>query len=125
MKIIHNITVMGRKTYFSFTNQLKGKINYVLTKTPEIYKQLENDKLFFVTENELFDLTKKHPNKIVYIIGGEEIFKKYIPLCDKVWVTQLKEDYKCDTFLNYDYPSNLKTYYDNKDYTIYLYNKIL
>jgi dihydrofolate reductase len=123
-KTIHNIVVMGRKTFFSLKQQLSNRINIVLTKTPEIYKHLENDELFFVTDNELFDVTNKYPNKNIFIIGGKEIYEKYIPLCSKVWITQLKKNYDCDIIFDYCYPNRLTNFEDNDEFTIYVYNNI-
>ena len=29
----------------------------------------------------------------IFIIGGNQIYEKYIPLCHTVWLTQIKENY--------------------------------
>ena len=36
----------------------------------------------------------------LFCIGGKQIYNQFIPLCKKVWVTQLKKDYCCDLFMN-------------------------
>ena len=28
------------------------------------------------------------------------IYEQFIPLCEKVWVTQIKKDYSCDLFMD-------------------------
>jgi len=32
----------------------------------------------------------------IFYIGGEQIYKTFIPLCDAVWVTKIKKNYDCD-----------------------------
>jgi dihydrofolate reductase len=33
------------------------------------------------------------------VIGGANIYRQALPLCDKLYVTRIKGIYKCDTFM--------------------------
>jgi dihydrofolate reductase len=44
----------------------------------------------------------------IFFIGGKTIYEQFIPLCDTVWITQIKGDYECDLFIDYDYSKQFK-----------------
>ena len=118
-KTKNSVVIMGRITYFSLPDHiklLKNRLNIVLTSKPEQFLDLEdgienviftnNDKI----HNAILNYREKYLNKYpflssnfkLFFIGGKKIYEQYIPLCEKVWVTQIKKDYLCD--LNIDYP---------------------
>ena len=138
-----NVVIMGKNTYFSLpikNRPLKNRLNIVLTKNPENYIHL-NDKNTIFTNNENIE---KHINELlidsdyselfpylnkdfkIIIIGGKQIYEKYINICDKLWLTIVKNDYDCDLFFNYDFDSNFnkKICYEDKNITIYECKKI-
>jgi dihydrofolate reductase len=92
MKFFYNTTknstvVMGRNTYFSLpARPLKNRLNIVLTT-----KHFEPEENVAFTND--FDPSLFHK---VFIIGGKQVYDQYIPLCDVVWVTQIKSNYFCD-----------------------------
>ena len=67
----------------------------------------------------------------IFIIGGKQVYTRYLPICSTVWVSRLKNDYGCDLFLA-DYATILndplmysKTIYKEYDlFTIYKYQTI-
>jgi dihydrofolate reductase len=83
------IVVMGRKTFLSLPNgPLSNRINIVVTHTPEIFESTEL--LYFVNETDVFSLInrlRETQNRKVFIIGGEEIYKMFLPHCNKVYMT--------------------------------------
>jgi dihydrofolate reductase len=116
-KTKNNIVIMGRSTYFSLPEQyrpLKERLNIVLTRDPEQFIHLEEDNLFFTNDDKIYESILNNREKyfrlcpalssnfIIFIIGGKQIYEKYISLCDKVWLTTIKKDYSCDLFFNYD-----------------------
>jgi len=111
---------MGRNTYFSLPNEarpLKNRLNIVLTSNPDQILHLDdcirnviftnNDKI----HNDILNYREKYMKKYpflsmkfkIFFIGGKKIYEQYIPLCEKVWVTQIKQDYSCDLEIEYDY----------------------
>ena len=90
----HHI-LMGRLTYQSIGRPLPGRVNLVLSQNLGflapgcyIFNQLESTVRFAYTsgENELF------------VIGGGEVFRQFFPFSNKIYLTKVLEEYKCDTF---------------------------
>ena len=42
------------------------------------------------------------PNKDLFIIGGDSIYKQYLPLTDKLYITQIDSVKKADTFFEFN-----------------------
>ena len=129
-KTKNNVVIMGRSTYFSLPQQfrpLKDRLNIVLTRDPEQFIYLEEDNLFFTSDDKIYESILNNREKylcmcpalssnfIIYIIGGKQIYEKYIILCDKVWLTTIKKDYSCDLFYNYDYSELFKERIEDDD----------
>ena len=62
----------------------------------------------------------------IFFIGGKTIYEQFIPLCDKIWVTQMKCNYNCDLFLDYNYADQFKVslYKEYDELKILEYTKI-
>ncbi len=129
-KTKNNIVIMGRSTYFSLPEQyrpLKDRLNIVLTRDPELFIHLEENNLFFTNDDKIYESILNNREKylrlcpalssnfIIFIIGGKQIYEKYITLCDKVWVTTIKKNYSCDLFFNYNYSELFKERIDDDD----------
>jgi dihydrofolate reductase len=123
-KTKNNVVIMGKNTYFSLPKRpLRDRLNIVLTSNP-------ND-IIFDEEKDLSNLIITNCDKIynsilkyrdtwldsrpclkkdfkIFFIGGKNIYEQFIPLCDTIWVTQIKKDYSCDLFLDYDYSKEYK-----------------
>jgi len=125
-KTKNHIVIMGKKTYFSLSEEhrpLKNRLNIVLTSTPDLYK-FENVKnsenVIFTNDDNIHELILEDREKYrrmypalsrdfkLFFIGGKTIYERFIPLCDKVWVTQIKNDHACDLFIDYDYSNEFK-----------------
>ena len=132
-KTRYNVVFMGRKTYFSLPENVRpltNRLNVVLTSNPtelsnkysglSQLKEGQSVKVIFTdninTPQEILENKSNYKAMFpylsadfkVFIIGGKNIYEKYIPLCDKVWVTRIKKDYSCDLFLDYDYSKQFK-----------------
>jgi dihydrofolate reductase len=127
-----HVVIMGKKTYFSLSEEhrpLKNRLNIVLTSAPELYtfenvKTCENVKnsnnVIFTNNDKIHELiledrerySRAYPSLSrdfkIFFIGGKTVYEKFIPLCDKVLVTQIKGDYACDLFIDYDYSNEFK-----------------
>jgi len=106
-KTENNIVIMGRSTFFSLPEKnrpLKERINIVLTHNPEKYDHLVQSNLLFTNENNISsvidDVKRLNPTFSVYIIGGNQIYEKYLHLCDNIFITHISENYYCDLFFN-------------------------
>jgi dihydrofolate reductase len=137
-----NVVIMGRTTYFSIprnTRPLKNRLNIVLTREPENYKEIVDNfkNVLFTNDETIHENIILFPNKYkdiypvlddffkIFIIGGNEIYKKYIPLCKTIWVTQVKEDHGCDLFFDYNLEDKFseEKVFENSLYKIYKYTK--
>ena len=82
------VVVMGRKTLDSFPNgkALPKRVNIVLTANENFER--ENVTVCHSVENVLEEV-KKYNTDDVFIIGGEAIYKLFLPYCDTAYVTHV------------------------------------
>ncbi len=97
METLGKVVVMGRKTLESLPQKrpLAGRVNLVLSRNPE-YK-VRGAEVFHSAE-ELRVALKQYPSEKVYFIGGEDIYREFLPDCDTVHVTKIDYTYKSDVF---------------------------
>ena len=96
------IIVMGRKTFESLPGQtgLYGRKNIVISYNPD-YRAKNAEVVSSFKEaiaylNEC--LNEGYTGDDIYIIGGESIYKLFLPLCDTVYMTKIMYEYEADTF---------------------------
>lgn len=91
------VVVMGRKTLESFPNglPLKNRTNIVLTRNPDY--QVKGATVLHSVEEVLEEL-KKYPTEDVYVIGGDSIYREFLPYCDVAHVTRIDHAYEADAF---------------------------
>lgn len=144
-KTKNNVVIMGKTTYFSLPEQyrpLKDRLNIVLTKEPSVYlndeKYNQISNLFFTNDEKINEFIFSNREKYlieypflsrdfkIYIIGGKQIYDKYIPLCESVWVTTIKKEYECDLFFSCDYQNLFKErkYFEDEELVIIHHEKI-
>ena len=89
--------VMGRKTLESFPGglPLKNRTNIVLTKN-ENYQA--KGAVVVHTMEEALEEIKKYPSDQVYCIGGDSIYKQFLPYCDTAYVTKIDFSYEADSY---------------------------
>ena len=130
-KTKNNVVIMGKTTYFSLPQQfrpLKDRLNIVLTSKPSQYmNDTQHPNLIFTDDDTINFHIKENREKFsemfpflssnfkIFIIGGKQIYEKYITLCDKVWLTTIKKDYSCDLFFTYDYTELFKERVEDDD----------
>lgn len=145
-KTKNNVVIMGKNTYFSLPKNvrpLKDRLNIVLTNNPQdIIKQIINNEeekeVIFTNDENIY--TKILSNRDVYLdkykylnkdfkiifIGGKTIYNKFIPLCEKVWISKIKKNHNCDLFFDYDYSNEFnspKLIYEDDEVNISLYER--
>ena len=91
------VVVMGRKTLESFPNglPLKNRVNIVLTKNQNY--QVKGAIIVHSVEEVLEEL-KKYNSEDVYIIGGDSIYKEFLPYCDVAHLTRTDHVYDADAW---------------------------
>ena len=97
-KTLNHIVLMGSNTYRSLGRNLSERINVVIS------SQL-NPKADFTFTNPIdaINTLKERYNKEIYIIGGQKIYDSLQDLVDVFYITEINDQYKCDTFFNLDY----------------------
>ena len=89
---LHNVVVMGRKTLESFPGgrPLPERTHIVLS-----HKKHENtENVIWVTSvEEALAKMEKLPGE-VYVTGGEQVYREFLPLASKLYLTEVAE--KCD-----------------------------
>lgn len=96
-KTTGNVVVMGRKTFESFPGKkaLPDRVNLVLTRNPE----WTGDGAQCVSGRDALEAELgKYTDRDVYIIGGGQIYREYLPDCDRIYVTHIDADYQADTW---------------------------
>lgn len=87
--------VMGSNTFYSLNRLLPNRHHVVLTK--DDYKFPDEVDVF----NEFDDLLKyldKLNEDEIYIIGGAAIYKLFIDYVDKMYITEIDQEYDADKF---------------------------
>ncbi|TNF67507.1 MAG: dihydrofolate reductase [Gammaproteobacteria bacterium] len=93
--------VMGRKTYESIGRPLPKRRNIILTHK----KNYKTNGIEICHDIEQIDkLVKDEPE--VFVIGGAELFKLYMPLVKKMYLSKIDANIEGDTFFP-DWDSNL------------------
>ncbi|WP_297435141.1 dihydrofolate reductase [uncultured Clostridium sp.] len=94
---INNVIVMGRETLESLPKQapLKDRVNIVLTRSKD-YKK--DGFVVCNSVNETLEKLKEYTNKEVFIIGGEAIYKEFLPYCDELYITKIENEYIADKY---------------------------
>lgn len=88
-----NIIIMGRNTWFSLPKRpLPNRRNIVLSPDPLDEEGAEEIR----TLDAIFDACD--PNKENFIIGGESMYRQFLPFVTKVYLTRVEGNYETDTF---------------------------
>ena len=114
------VVVLGRKTLATFPGgqPLTNRTNIILTRNPEFTAK---GAVVCHSVEETLEELKKYPSEDVYIIGGDTIYRQFLPYCDTAHVTRMEHAYDADAwFPNLDEDpeweltgqSEEKTYFD-------------
>ena len=89
--------LMGRKTYESLpSGPLPGRRNLVLTRGG--LKEPSPDVRPFSSPGEVLDAGTGEKWEKLFVIGGESVYRLFLPRADKLMVTEIGESYSCDRF---------------------------
>jgi dihydrofolate reductase len=129
-KTADGVVVMGRKTLDSFPagKPLKGRVNIVLTRDSGFSR--EGVTVYSDASKLESDLTSGiFGEKPIFIIGGGEIYKLFLPITDVLLLTEVNKSVKCDSnfpdfsnyFVNTDKSEELE--FDDLTYTFNKYER--
>jgi len=88
--------LMGRKTFESLGRPLPNRTHLIITRNPE-FEAPEGHYAFHSVEEALIFCTKRQLDKL-FVIGGGEIYKEALPLCDVLEITEVDANPEGDTF---------------------------
>lgn len=91
------VVVMGRKTLESFPNglPLKNRVNVVITKDKEYNIK---DAIICHSIEEALEVLKQYNDEDIYVIGGELVYRQFLPYCSVAHVTKINYSYDADTY---------------------------
>jgi dihydrofolate reductase len=85
--------IMGRKNFESIGKVLPGRRNIILTRDKEYFAEGTEivhslEKILISCENE----------EEIFIFGGEQIYRLFLPLVDKMYITNIDYEFEGDTY---------------------------
>ena len=83
---------MGRKTYESIGRPLPNRTNIILSKQKNLNL---GDCLIY---NNIHDVMSIWAGSNLFVIGGGEIYKMFLPFADKIELTLIDRDYVGDVY---------------------------
>ncbi len=113
------VVVGGRKTMEGLPGgtTLKGRTNIILTHKKD-YKY--SDAIIVHSMEEALEELKKYDQEQIYIIGGEQIYRQFLPYCNRAYVTKIDYRYEADTFFpNLDEDEEWVMTHDSEEQTYY------
>lgn len=92
-----NTIICGKTTYFSFPKRpLEGRKNIILTRSKDTFEGADT----LHSKQEVLDYALEHPNEIIFIVGGDSVYKQFINHASKLYITEIEEteEVKADSF---------------------------
>lgn len=116
--------IMGKNTAKSIGKPLKNRINIVISKT----EYLEN----FINVQSVKEAIScaLYTEKPIFIIGGAQLYNDFLLRgCQKIYLTLVKDQYECDTFVSENFHLkillnryNIESQKDTEKCTFYILN---
>lgn len=85
---VGNIVVMGRKTFESFGRLLPQRTNVILTRNRHFKPETEGSYIVARSIEEVLRLADVLTQEI-FIIGGEQIYREFLPYTSKIYLTKV------------------------------------
>lgn len=89
--------ILGRKTLESFPGgrPLKNRVNIVLTKNPNFHAE---GAIVVHSVEEALEAVKAFDDDKIYVIGGDTVYKQFLPYCKLAHVTKIDHAYEADAY---------------------------
>lgn len=93
-----HVVVLGRKTLeeFPHAKPLAGRTNIILSRD-ENYRV--DGAVVVHSLDELMHLLSQYDKEEIFIIGGQSVYEKLIPYCDRAYITKIYKAYDADAFI--------------------------
>ncbi|OCL26503.1 dihydrofolate reductase [Orenia metallireducens] len=127
-RTLNHTIVMGRKTFESIGKPLQDRRNLILTRDKDYSQQ--GCEIFHSKESLLNHF--KDSSEEIFVCGGTEIYKLFLPYVDKLYITRIEEEFEGDTYfpsINLELWEKVWSQEGNKDknnpynYSFYLYKR--
>ncbi|MCF8374136.1 MAG: dihydrofolate reductase [Bacteroidales bacterium] len=96
-----NVIIMGKRTFHSLPNgALPNRENMVITDVPD--EQIEGCTMAYSIDDAIEKMSSEKEN---FIIGGGMVYKQFLPLANKLYLTRVHANFEADTFfpeINFD-----------------------
>ena len=119
-----NPIIMGRKTFESIGKVLPGRLNIILSRSPE--KLNKGEGMVAVKNlNEALKICREQKAEKVFIIGGESVYTEAMNIADKIILTRMNLNPEGDTFFpRIDFSKwLLKEKEEREEFTIEVYER--
>ena len=94
-----NPIVMGRKTFDSIGRPLPGRANIILTRDSEFFqKNVSVAHSIEESYDKALSLCSRDACKEAFIIGGEQIYKLWLPFVSRLYLTEVESEKIGDAF---------------------------
>ena len=90
--------IMGRKTYESIGKPLPGRTTIILSKNTDFIKPDMPEVFLCHTAQEALQLARSHGENEVFICGGAEIYRLFMPLLQRIYLSQVEFEGEADAF---------------------------
>ena len=120
-----NTVVMGRKTWDSLPiKPLPNRGNFIISRETPL---LMENKAIRMNLDMIKDTMEANKDENYFIIGGGQIYKELLPLCDRVYVTKIfKSHENVDTYFpDLDEPEMWDTWKVTEQSEVKVYNDIM
>ena len=120
-----NTVVMGRKTWDSLPiKPLPNRGNFIISRETPL---LMENKAIRMNLDMIKDTMEANKDENYFIIGGGQIYKELLPLCDRVYVTKIfKSHENVDTYFpDLDEPEMWNTWKVTNQSKVKVYNDIM
>lgn len=115
----NGVVIMGRKTFESLGSiPLPNRMNYVITTQDfdEIPHTYFYDLRTLSIPQFIQSLKTRYEDKEIWVIGGSEIYSQFLPYCDILYLTKIKQKYDCDTFIDQSQLEKFSSFMFSEDY---------
>jgi len=107
--------LMGRKTFESLPSPLPGRQNIVLSHDPDFAVpqgvwRFDSAQAAELIVNASFD----HQHQILFVIGGAELFRFYMPRADYLYLSEIDAEYEGDTYFPEFDPQSWRIIHDER-----------
>lgn len=120
-----NVVCMGKNTYINIDKPLVNRKNYVFSKTLNFYNL--NPGFCLLNDVDKFISKYKDSKEVFYIIGGKQIYNKFLQYSKILIVSKLDKSYNCNLFMDnnfIDFNLHKVFFFDDFNCLIYVNKEI-